>query len=66
MWTRAVRRAPTVARALRAGTAGIGTHDFFDPAMPFGGARGGGFGRDLGEASPNEYTPLRSVWLNLE
>jgi aldehyde dehydrogenase (NAD+) len=66
VWTRDVRRAHTVARALRAGTVWINMYNFYDPAMPFGGTKGSGFGRDLGEASLNEYTQAKSVWLNLE
>jgi acyl-CoA reductase-like NAD-dependent aldehyde dehydrogenase len=34
--------------------------------MPFGGVKGSGFGRDLGEACLGEYTQVKSVWLNLE
>jgi len=37
VWTRDLRRAHTVARALRAGTVWINTYNFYDPAMPFGG-----------------------------
>jgi acyl-CoA reductase-like NAD-dependent aldehyde dehydrogenase len=66
VWTRDVKKAHVVARALRAGTVWINTYNFFDPGMPFGGYKGSGFGRDLGAACLNEYTQVKSVWLNLD
>ncbi|MCC6350490.1 MAG: aldehyde dehydrogenase family protein [Candidatus Eisenbacteria bacterium] len=66
VWTRDVKKAHSVARRLKAGTVWINTYNYFDPGMPFGGYKGSGFGRDLGAACLNEYTQLKSVWLNLE
>ena len=66
VWTRDVKKAHTVARALKAGTVWINTYNNYDPGMPFGGVKGSGFGRDLGEACLHEYTQVKSVWLNLE
>ena len=66
VWTRDVKKAHSVSRRLRAGTVWINTYNYFDPGMPFGGYKGSGFGRDLGAACLNEYTQLKSVWLNLE
>jgi len=66
VWTRDVKKAHSVSRRLRAGTVWINMYNYFDPGMPFGGYKGSGFGRDLGAACLNEYTQLKSVWLNLE
>jgi acyl-CoA reductase-like NAD-dependent aldehyde dehydrogenase len=66
VWTQDVKKAHTVARRLQAGTVYVNTYNYFDPAMPFGGYKGSGFGRDLGAACLSEYTQLKSVWLNLE
>ena len=66
VWTRDLKKAHTVSRRLQAGTVWINTYNNYDPGMPFGGMKGSGFGRDLGEACLNEYTQLKSVWLNLE
>jgi acyl-CoA reductase-like NAD-dependent aldehyde dehydrogenase len=66
VWTRDVKKAHSVSRRLRAGTVWINMYNWFDPGMPFGGYKGSGFGRDLGAACLNEYTQLKSVWLNLE
>jgi aldehyde dehydrogenase (NAD+) len=66
VWTRDVKKAHAVSRALRAGTVWINMYNFFDPGMPFGGYKGSGFGRDLGAACLHDYTQVKSVWLNLE
>ena len=66
VWTRDVKKAHTVARRLAAGTVWVNMYNFYDPAMPFGGVKGSGFGRDLGEACLQEYTQVKSVWMNLE
>jgi acyl-CoA reductase-like NAD-dependent aldehyde dehydrogenase len=66
VWTRDVKKAHTVSRRLAAGTVWVNMYNYYDPGMPFGGVKGSGFGRDLGEASLHEYTQVKSVWLNLE
>jgi acyl-CoA reductase-like NAD-dependent aldehyde dehydrogenase len=66
VWTRDLKKAHTVARRLAAGTVWVNMYNFYDPGMPFGGVKGSGFGRDLGEACLQEYTQVKSVWLNLE
>jgi len=66
VWTRDLKKAHTVARRLAAGTVWVNMYNFYDPSMPFGGVKGSGFGRDLGEASLHEYTQVKSVWMNLE
>jgi aldehyde dehydrogenase (NAD+) len=66
VWTRDVKKAHSVARRLRAGTVWINTYNFYDPAMPFGGVKASGFGRDLGADSLHEYTQVKSVWTSIE
>ena len=66
VWTRDVKRAHAVARRLAAGTVWVNMYNFYDPAMPFGGFKGSGFGRDLGADGVREYTQLKSVWMNIE
>jgi len=66
VWTRDVKKAHTVAHRLAAGTVWVNMYNFYDPGMPFGGVKGSGFGRDLGEACLHEYTQVKSVWMNLE
>jgi acyl-CoA reductase-like NAD-dependent aldehyde dehydrogenase len=66
VWTQDVKKAHRVARRIQAGTVWVNTYNFYDPAMPFGGVKGSGFGRDLGAESVLEYTQLKSVWMSIE
>jgi aldehyde dehydrogenase (NAD+)/phenylacetaldehyde dehydrogenase len=66
VWTRDAKQAHAVARRLRAGTVWINMYNFYDPAMPFGGTKASGFGRDLGDECLFGYTQVKSVWMNLE
>ena len=66
VWTRDVKKAHLVSRRLEAGTVWVNMYGFYDPGMPFGGVKGSGFGRDLGEACLHDVTQVKSVWLNLE
>ena len=65
VWSRDVKKALGVAKALRAGTVWVNTYNMYDPTMPFGGVKRSGFGRELGRASLEEYTQRKSVWLAL-
>lgn len=66
VWTKDLKKAHTVSRRLAAGTVWVNMYNHYDPGMPFGGMKGSGFGRDLGEACLQEYTQVKSVWMNLE
>jgi aldehyde dehydrogenase (NAD+) len=66
VWTRDVAKAHAVARRIQAGTVWVNAYNFYDAAMPFGGYKSSGFGRDLGPESIREYTQVKSVWVNLE
>jgi acyl-CoA reductase-like NAD-dependent aldehyde dehydrogenase len=66
VWTRDVKKAHAVARRLRAGTVWINMYNFYDPAMPFGGMKASGYGRDLGADSLREVTQVKSVWTSIE
>jgi len=65
IWTRDIRKAFTVARAIRAGTVWINTYNLYDSAAPFGGFGASGFGRDLGRESLEGYTDIKTVWVSL-
>ncbi len=66
VWTRDVAKAHRAARALKAGTVWINTYNRYDPALPFGGYKQSGFGRELGAAALEHYTQVKSVWVDLE
>ena len=66
VWTRdVVGKALRVARTLRAGTVWVSAYNLFDAALPFGGFKESGFGRELGQAGLDLYTEVKSVWVDL-
>jgi aldehyde dehydrogenase (NAD+) len=65
VWTRDVSKAHRVARAVKAGTVWVNTYNLYDPALPFGGFKESGFGRDQGRDALEKYTQTKSVWVNL-
>jgi (Z)-2-((N-methylformamido)methylene)-5-hydroxybutyrolactone dehydrogenase len=65
IWTRDVRRAHRVAHSLRAGTVWINAYRTVSFNTPFGGFKMSGFGRENGLESIEEYTQLKSVWVEL-
>ena len=66
VWTSDIRKANQVSRRLRAGLVWINTYGLMDAAMPFGGFKSSGFGRELGMHAIEHYTELKSVWLNMQ
>ena len=65
VWTRDIKKAHRAARLLQAGTVWINTYGVYDSAMPFGGYKMSGFGRELGRHGMMEYTQSKSVWVDL-
>ncbi|MEC4168127.1 aldehyde dehydrogenase [Pseudomonas sp. MS-1(2024)] len=62
VWSDDLNRAHRVARALNAGTVSVNTVDALDVAVPFGGGKQSGFGRDLSLHSFDKYTQLKTTW----
>jgi aldehyde dehydrogenase (NAD+) len=65
IWTRDIGKAHRAARAVQAGTVWINCYGLYSAAVPFGGTKQSGFGRELGEAGIHAYTRSKSVWVNL-
>ena len=65
IWTRDVSRALRLADLIDAGTVWINTYGMFDVAVPFGGRKHSGFGRELGEEALEPYLKSKSVWVDL-
>ena len=65
VWTKDIKKAHRAARLLRAGTVWINSYGLYDSAMPFGGYKMSGFGRELGHHGLLEYTQTKSVWVDL-
>lgn len=65
VWTENVKTAHYVASKVRAGTVWVNCYNVFDAASPFGGFKQSGLGREMGSYALNNYTEVKSVWINL-
>jgi len=61
VWTRDIKKAHRTAAALRAGTVWINCYNVFDAALPFGGYKQSGWGREMGHEVLEMYTEVKSV-----
>ena len=65
VWSKDIKKALRTARALQAGTVWINAYNLYDPALPFGGYKQSGFGRERGRYALEEYTQVKSIWVDL-
>jgi phenylacetaldehyde dehydrogenase len=61
VWTRDISIANKMAKRIRSGTVWINCHNVFDAALPFGGYKQSGWGREMGAEVLNNYTEVKSV-----
>jgi phenylacetaldehyde dehydrogenase len=61
VWTRDIKKAHRIAAELRAGTVWINCYGVLDSAMPFGGYKQSGWGREMGHEMLDLYTETKSV-----
>ncbi len=64
VWTESARRAHRVVSRLRAGTVWVNNYRQMTYGVPFGGFRQSGIGRELGPEALNEFTEVKSVWID--
>lgn len=66
VWTENIRTGHQVARRLKAGTVWINDCNQENPAAAFGGYKQSGIGREMGNYALENYTEVKSVWVNLQ
>ena len=65
IWTKDISKAHALAKKLRAGTVWINCYNVFDAALPFGGYKQSGWGREMGHEVLNNYTEVKAVTTQL-
>jgi aldehyde dehydrogenase (NAD+) len=63
VWTRDVSKAHRMAKAIRAGSVWVNCYQAMDPAVPFGGYKMSGYGRESGQQHLEEYLNVKAVWI---
>src|SRR5271165_735042 len=61
VWTRDIKKAHKIASMLRAGTVWINCYNVFDAALPFGGYKQSGWGREMVHEVLEQYTEGKAV-----
>jgi phenylacetaldehyde dehydrogenase len=65
VWTKDISKAHEIAHDLRAGTVWINCYNIFDAAMPFGGYKESGWGREMGHDALELYTETKAICARL-
>jgi phenylacetaldehyde dehydrogenase len=61
IWTESLSSAHRLSRQLRAGTVWINCHSMYDAALPIGGVKQSGWGRDSGKQALDSYLEWKTV-----
>jgi aldehyde dehydrogenase (NAD+) len=64
LWTRDLGRAHRLSRALKAGSVWVNCYNRIDPAVPSGGMKASGQGREYGRQHVEEHLETKSIWIN--
>ena len=65
IWTENLSKAHRVSAAIKAGTTWINCYNVFDAALPFGGYKESGWGREMGRDVLDNYTQTKSVCIKV-
>ncbi|WP_026678995.1 aldehyde dehydrogenase family protein [Fictibacillus gelatini] len=65
VWTENIKTAHYIANKLKAGTVWINDYNLENAATPFGGFKQSGIGREMGSYALDNYTEVKSIWVNL-
>ena len=61
IWTKDISKAHALAKKIKAGSIWINCYNVFDAALPFGGYKQSGWGREMGHEVLNNYTEVKAV-----
>lgn len=64
VWTENIRSAHHIADELKAGTVWVNSYNAYNAAVPFGGYKQSGLGREMGSYALDNYTEVKSVWIH--
>lgn len=64
VWTEDLRRALRLSAKLQSGTVWVNTYRGFSPAVPAGGYKTSGIGRENGAEAIKEFMQVKSVWMS--
>jgi phenylacetaldehyde dehydrogenase len=65
VWTKDIGKAHRTAELLRAGTVWINCYNVFDAALPFGGYKQSGWGREMGREALDDYLETKAVCVRI-
>lgn len=65
IWTENITKAHNIANKMKSGSVWINCYNATDPGSPFGGYKNSGFGREMGSYALENYTEVKSIWVNL-
>lgn len=65
LWTRDVNKVHLIARALRAGSVWVNCYMQMDPAVPFGGYKTSGYGRESGRQHLESFLEVKAVTIKV-
>lgn len=66
VWSKDISKALRVAKRIEAGTVWVNAHDIVDSAMPFGGYKQSGFGKDLGPEQLDHFLKTKTLWISVD
>lgn len=65
IWTADISRALRIIPAIEAGTVWVNTHDVVDSALPIGGMKASGYGKDMGPEQLDHFLRSKAVWIDI-
>ena len=65
VWSRDINKIHKIVPKIKAGTIWVNCHNTLDSALPFGGYKQSGWGRELGKSALDMYTETKSVCMQI-